>query len=76
MPSDLGLLGLVLVGALAVLGEWRRKPASVEVELRAARALLCVLAAAMVIMGLGLIRSAVRMSERLERVEKTMHLEQ
>jgi len=76
VPSDLGLLGLVIAAAVAVLGEWRRKTASVEVELREARVLLCVLAAAVVIMGIGLIRSAVRMSERLERVERTMHLEQ
>ena len=76
VPSDLGLLGLVIAAAVAVLGEWRRKPASVEVELRSARVLLCVLAAAVVIMGIGLIRSAVRMSERLERVERTMHPKQ
>lgn len=59
--------------ALAVWLEWRRRPLSDSVELRRVRVLVCALAGVLVIMGLGLLRSSILLSDRLERVEKAMH---
>ena len=72
------LLGSVVFSfmALAVWLEWRRRPLSDSVELRRARLLLCALAGVVVLMGLGLLRSSILLSERLERVEQAMQQQQ
>ncbi|MDI1250385.1 MAG: hypothetical protein PSV13_16090 [Lacunisphaera sp.] len=72
MKTDILIIPVIALMALAVWLEYRRNSVSVQVELRRVRVLLCVLAAAVVILGLSELRHHFQFSFRLERVEKAM----